>query len=145
MRLEAEQRHYDRLAAIQQHFGQQVMRHGNPDADHAQAFVKTVADPEGIWAPIVASGPIGEIVTVDYNGIKREVRVDARGRTVVESPVVDDGWSRRDTFAGDAETFMAAKRAGVLQPPDPEEPPQAPPAPPPPIMASAEPLVMPPP
>jgi hypothetical protein len=27
---EAEQRHYDRLAAIKRHFGQQVARRGNP-------------------------------------------------------------------------------------------------------------------
>jgi hypothetical protein len=35
------------------------------------------------------------------------------GRVVVESPVSDDGWSRRGTFARDTEAFIAAKRAGV--------------------------------
>ena len=44
---EAEQRHRDRLAAIQRHFGQQVMSRGDPDADHALAFIETVADPVG--------------------------------------------------------------------------------------------------
>ena len=44
---EAEQRHRDRLAAIQRHFGQQVMSRGDPNADHALAFVDTVADPRG--------------------------------------------------------------------------------------------------
>ena len=44
---EAEQRHYDRLGAMQRHFGQQVMSRGDPDADHALAFIETVADPVG--------------------------------------------------------------------------------------------------
>ena len=56
----------------------------------------------------------------------------------------DDGWSRRATFAGDAEAFMAGKRAGVGLKPDPEEPPPAPPIPPPP-MIRAEPRPEPPP
>jgi hypothetical protein len=44
---EAEQRHYDRLAAIQRYFGQQMARRGNPDADYAVVFVEMVADPRG--------------------------------------------------------------------------------------------------
>ena len=48
---EAERRHYERLAAIQRHFGQHVMSRGNPEADHALAFVETVADPEGLYTP----------------------------------------------------------------------------------------------
>ena len=59
-----------------------------------------------------AEVPIGRVVEIAYNGIKRQVRVDANGRVVAESPVSDDGWSRRETFAGDAEALMAAKRAG---------------------------------
>ena len=117
---EAEQRHRDRLAAIQRHFGQQVTCHGNPDAGHAQAFVETVADPEGQFAPVPVEAPIGAVVGIDYNGIKRLVRiVDARGRVVAENQVADDGWSSRGTFAGDTEAFLAAKRAGVGLKPDP--------------------------
>jgi hypothetical protein len=78
---------------------------------------------------------------IAYNGIKRQVRVDANGRVVAENPVSDDGWSNRATFAGDAEAFMAAKRAGVgLK----KEPPPAPPIPPRPIIR-AEPRPEPPP
>ena len=131
---EAERRHRDRLAAIQRHFGQQIARRNDPGADHALAFVKTVADPERLYAPQPAEAPIGRVVEISYNWIKRQVRVDANGRVVAENPVADDGWSNRGTFAGDAEAFMAAKRAGVGAKPDPEEPPQAPPVPPPPMI-----------
>ena len=141
---EAERRHYDRLAAIQRHFGPQMARRGNPDADHALAFVETVADFEGLYTPQPAEAPIGRVVEIAYNGIKRLVRVDAKGHVVAESSVFDDGWSTRGTFAGDAEAFMAAKRAGVGLKPDPEEPPPAPPIPPPP-MIRAEPRPEPPP
>ena len=96
---EAEQRHRDRLAAIQRHFGQQIMSRGDPDADHALAFVETVADPEGLHAPLPTEAPIGRVVEIAYNGIKRQVRVDANGRVVAESPVSDDGWSRRGRAA----------------------------------------------
>ena len=116
---EAEQRHRDRLAAIQRHFGQQVTCHGNPDAGHEQAFVETVADPEGQFAPVPVEAPIGAVVAI---GIKRLVRVDARGRVVAsaENHVAGDGWSDRGTFTGDAEAFMAAKRAGVGVKPGPK-------------------------
>jgi hypothetical protein len=128
---EADQRHRDRMAAIQRHFGQLIVSRGDPDADHARAFVENVADPERLYAPRPAEAPIGEVVAIGYNGIKRQVRVDANGRVVAESPVSDDGWSRRGTFAGDPEAFMAGKSAGVGLKPDPEEPPSAPPIPPP--------------
>ena len=130
----AEHRHYDRMAPIQHHFGQQIARRNDPGADHALAFVKTVADPERLYAPQPAEAPIGRVVEISYNWIKRQVRVDANGRVVAENPVADDGWSNRGTFAGDAEAFMAAKRAGVGAKPDPEEPPQAPPIPAPPMI-----------
>jgi len=52
----------DRLAAIQRHFGQQVMSRGDPDADHALAFVETVADPEGLHTPQPPEPPIGRVV-----------------------------------------------------------------------------------
>src|SRR5262249_49092251 len=84
---EAEQRHYDRLATIQRHFGQQIARRGDPDADPAPAFVKTVADPEGLYAPQPAEAPFGRVVEIGYNGIKRQVRVDPRGRVVAETPL----------------------------------------------------------
>jgi hypothetical protein len=77
--------HRDRLAAIQRHFGQQVASLGDPDADHALAFVQTIADPEGLYAPQPAEAPIGRVVEITYNGIKRQVRVDANGRVVAES------------------------------------------------------------
>jgi hypothetical protein len=89
---EAEQRHYDRLAAIQRYFGQQVVSRGNPDAGHALAFVETVADPEGLYAPQPAEAAwngvrgISQVFEIAYNGIKREVRVDANGHVVAESP-----------------------------------------------------------
>ena len=121
-----------------------MARRGNPDADHALAFVETVADFEGLYTPQPAEAPIGRVVEIAYNGIKRLVRVDAKGHVVAESSVFDDGWSTRGTFAGDAEAFMAAKRAGVGLKPDPEEPPPAPPIPPPP-MIRAEPRPEPPP
>ena len=119
-------------------------RRGNPDADHALTFVETVADPEGPYAPQPAEAPIGRVVEIAYNGIKRQVRVDANGRVVAESPVSNDGWSRRGTFTGDTEAFMAAKRAGVGLKSDPDEPPPAPAVPPPP-MIRAEPRPEPPP
>jgi hypothetical protein len=52
----AERRYYARLAAIQRYFGQQMPRGGDPDANHALAFVEA---------------PIGEVVEIDYNRIKR--------------------------------------------------------------------------
>lgn len=70
-------------------------------------------DPAGLWTPFAAEPPIGEIATVEFAGIKQQRRVDANGRVVAENPVADDGWSNRGTFTGDAEAFMAAKRAGV--------------------------------
>jgi hypothetical protein len=94
---EAEQRQDDRLAAVQRHFGQQIARRGDPDADHALAFVETVADPERLFAPFLQEPPIGRVVEIAYNEIKRQVRVDANGRVVAESPVADDGWSNRGT------------------------------------------------
>jgi len=38
-------------------------------------------------------------------------RSAAHGRVVAENPADGDGWSRRETFSGYAEAFMAAKRA----------------------------------
>jgi len=108
------------------------MSRGNPEADHALAFVETVANPQGVYTPQLAEAPIGGVVEIAYNGIKRQVRVDANGRIVTENP-----------FTGDAEAFMAVKRAGVGQKPDPDEPPPAPAVPPPP-MIRAEPRLEPP-
>ena len=83
---------------------------------------------------------IGRVVEIAYNGIKPQVRVGADGRVVAESPIADDGWSRRRTFADDAEAFMAAKRAGVGLKSDPDEPPPAPPVPPPPMIRGFSPI-----
>ena len=68
-----------------------MARRGDPDADHALAFVETVADPEGLYAPQPAEATIGRVVEIAYNGIKRQVRVDGNGRVVAENPVSDDG------------------------------------------------------
>ena len=53
-----------RLAAIQRHFGQQMACRGNPDADHALAFVETVADPDGLYGPQPAEAQIGRVVEI---------------------------------------------------------------------------------
>ena len=78
-----------------------------------------------------------------YNGIKRQVRVDARGRVAAYADAeAGDGWSTRGTFTGDAQAFLAAKRAAVSPP---EEGPPAPPILPPPPITRAEPQPEPPP
>lgn len=110
---ETEQRHADRLAALARHFGQHYRGPGDPDAGHALAFLAEI-DPAKLWAPGASMPlPIGEITTIEFAGTKQQRRVDGRGRAVPESPVADDGWSNRPTFAADAEAFLAAKRAGV--------------------------------
>jgi hypothetical protein len=130
------------MAALQRHFVQQITGRGDPDADHALAFVAEV-DAAGLWGPIAKPAPIGEIATIEVAGIEQQRRVDAYGRVVAENPVADDGWSSRGTFAGDAEAFMAAKRAGVgfgaqEEPADPGKPVVAP-AEPQPILEPAPP------
>jgi hypothetical protein len=65
-------------------------------------------DPDGQWLTI-AEQPIGEVI--NHNGVTQRRRV-LNGR-VVDEPDARDGWSNRGTFAGDAEAFMAAKRAGI--------------------------------
>jgi len=130
---DAEQRHRDRMAAIQRYFEQLIVARGHPATDHALAFVETVADPEGLFAPVAVELAQGEVVTtIAYNGIRRQVRIDGNGRVAAHVDAqTGDGWSRRGTFVGDAEAFMAAKRAGVSTP---EEPPPAPRIPPPPMI-----------
>jgi hypothetical protein len=71
MHAEAEQRHTNRLAAVQRHFGQQITSRGDPDADRALAFVAEV-DPTGVWAPIAKPAPIGEIATIEFAGVKSQ-------------------------------------------------------------------------
>jgi len=92
-------------------------------APATRSLSATVTDPEGLYTPQPAEAPIGRVVEIAYDGIKHQVRVDANGRVVAENPVADDGWSTRGTFVGDAEAFMAAKRAGVGLKAGPEEPP----------------------
>jgi hypothetical protein len=98
------------LAAIQRHFANRSLAAAIPTPTTRSLS----SDPEGLYAPQPAEAPIGRVVEIAYNGIKRQVRVDANGRVVVESPVSDDGWSRRGTFAGDAEAFTAAKLPVLL-------------------------------
>jgi len=108
-------------------------------APATRSLSATVTDPEGLYTPQPAEAPIGRVVEIAYDGIKHQVRVDANGRVVAENPVADDGWSTRGTFVGDAEAFMAAKRAGVGLKAGPEEPPSAPPIPPPPVIRAEPP------
>jgi hypothetical protein len=130
---EAEQRHANRMAALARYLGQAYRGSGDPDADHALAFVAEV-DPAGLWAPIATPAPVGTLTTINVAGMKRQVRVGANGRVVAENPVADDGWSNRGTFTGDASAFMAAKRAGVGVRPGEEPSHQATP-----VVAPAEP------
>jgi hypothetical protein len=134
----AEQRHRDRRAAVQRHFGVQIDARGDPDADHAVAFVENVADPEGLFAPVAVEALIGQVVETAYNGIRRQIRIDALGRVVShgDKQETGDGWSNRGTFTGGAEAFMAAKRAAVM--PEDEPGSSAPPVPPP-VVTQAEP------
>jgi hypothetical protein len=63
-----------------------------PDADHARAFVAG-HDPDGQFATLPQEPPIGQVVEIDYNGIKTVVRVDRNGRvTAYAEPVTGDGW-----------------------------------------------------
>jgi len=71
-------------------------------------------DAEGQFAPAAVDPPIGRLVEINYNGIKRVVRLDSNGRfPAYAEAVAGDGWSNRGAFAGDAGDFMAAKRAGI--------------------------------
>jgi len=66
-----------------------------------QLSADAIADAEGQFAPVAVKAPIGEVVEIAYNGIKRQVRVDANGRVAADAePVTGDGWSNRRTFAG---------------------------------------------
>jgi hypothetical protein len=100
------------MAAVHRHFGQQITSRSNPDADHAVAFVAK-HDPEGQFAPAAVDPPIGRLVEINYNGIKRTIRIDGngRGRELGEA-IRCDGWSNRRTFTSDAEALVAAKWAG---------------------------------
>ena len=63
---------------------------------------------------------VGEIATIEIAGTERQRRV--LNERVVDGPDMRDVWSDRGTFSGDAEAFMAAKRAAVASgnPPAPE-------------------------
>jgi hypothetical protein len=45
-----------------------MARRGDPDADHALAFVETVADPEGLYAPQPAEAPMAGLSRSDTMG-----------------------------------------------------------------------------
>lgn len=109
---ECAQWHADRMAAIQVHFGQKPIRHGDPQTEAALRFVAEI-DPDGEHRAPPVEPPIGTMATINHNGIKQYRRVH-NGHVVAESPVVNDGWSTRKTFApADPDEFIAAKRAGI--------------------------------
>jgi hypothetical protein len=93
MYAEDEHRHADRMAAIQRHFGEQITSRGDPDADHALMFVAE-HDPERQFGRPPQELEVAQVVEINYNGMKREVRLDANGR-VVAGKLVADGSSRR--------------------------------------------------
>jgi hypothetical protein len=79
-----------------------------------QLSADAIADAERRFAPVAVEALIGEVVEIAYNGIKRQVRVDANGRVAANAEPRHRGWVvKRRTFAGDAKAFMAAKRARV--------------------------------
>ena len=107
MYAEAEQRHADRLAVIQRHFGQQITSRGNPTPITPSPSSPSI-DPEGLFAPAAVDPPISQLVEIDYNGIKTVVRVNSNGRVAAYAELVaGDGWSNRGTFTGDAEAIRA--------------------------------------
>jgi hypothetical protein len=93
---EAEQLHYDRLAAIRRHFGQQVTNRGDPDADHALVFVETLADPRVCMRR--NQSRLFERSSRRRPGCRDRLHrdqalgfVDANGRVVAENSVSEDG------------------------------------------------------
>jgi hypothetical protein len=94
-----------------------IVARGNPDAEHARAFVETVADPEGLFAPRPVK-PAVNATTIKFNGIKQRVFLDGHGRVIGHGDHAERP-SPRGTFAGD---FLDAKRAAVMPPEEPEAP-----------------------
>src|SRR5260370_14213663 len=88
MYAEAEQRHANRMVAVQRHFGQQITSRRDPDTDHALPFVVEI-HPAGLWAPIPMPAPIGALTTIEVAEIKQQRRVDPDGRVLSENPVAD--------------------------------------------------------
>ena len=104
----AAQDHFDRVAAAQRHFGQAIRARGNPDATHAQNWLRGLdveafrADPE--------PPPIGRPILAEHHpGMPVPRRIDERGIIVAETFVPGDGG--RGTFSGDAAT---AKRFATM-------------------------------
>lgn len=111
--LEAEQRHFDRRAALARHFDQRWTSGGNAHAAHALAFVAEI-DPDGCYAVAPPPPPIGRMAAVEHhNGVPVTRRVH-NGRVVPEP--LDRFATRPPTFSGDAKAFMAAKTAGTMTP-----------------------------
>lgn len=105
---EAEERHFDRRAALAVHLGQRWTGRGNAGADHARQFVAEV-DPDGLYR--VASEPslIGRPILAEHHpGMPVPRRIDERGRVVPEQFVVG---AQRPTFRGDSKM---AKTRGVM-------------------------------
>jgi len=112
---ECGQWHLDQMAALQQHFGQPVNRHGDPETEAALCFAAEI-DPTGEHRASAVATPTGQVVEINHNGIPHRRRVDGRGRVIAENPVADDGWSSRQTFTpADPDEFVAAKRAGIAE------------------------------
>jgi hypothetical protein len=108
---EAEERHFDRRAALAVHFGQRWTGPGNAGADHARQFVAEV-DPDGLYAAQPPAPPVGLPAIVEHHaGVLQQRRIDERGRAVPEQFVVGGD---RGTFRGDAAEFGRLKTAGTM-------------------------------
>jgi hypothetical protein len=106
---EAEERHFDRRAALAVHFGQRWTGRGNAGADHARQFVAEV-DPDGLYRADPEPSPIGSPVMAEHHpGMPVLRRIDERGIIVAETFTPGDGG--RGTFRGDA---AAARRFATM-------------------------------
>jgi hypothetical protein len=106
---DAERRHFDRRAALARHFGQYWTGPGNPDAEHAKAFVVSL-DPSGEHEVDPPAAPLGSLTVIEHHAGIRQVRRVHNGRVV---PEVFGSDPPRATFTGD---LAAAKARAVMTP-----------------------------
>jgi hypothetical protein len=114
----AERMHHDRLACLARHFGEHYRGPGDPDDEHALAWISEHVDPQGLFAPPPAEPPL-PTERVTFNGIPahRPVLVTASGeRRVVGNTAIAPGSDppRGSFVPANAEEFMAAKRQGIF-------------------------------
>jgi hypothetical protein len=104
----AAQDHFDRVAAAQRHFGQSISARGNPDAPHAQAWLRGLDVDEFAAQP--EPPPIGRPILAEHHpGMPVPRRIDERGIIVAETFTL--GARRPPTFSGDA---AAARRFATM-------------------------------